>query len=210
MGGTISKHVEAGDSVFAPSMTDGIGSRTDRDQRSDPTLAQRQASAEKSSEILGLEWLVGSQFEDNMMDASPLLNVVKNIEDVKSRMNPDLVYTHSHADLNVDYPIVNEAVLTAFRLVPAEDCKEIRCFEVASETDFGRRASTGIFYPDLFVDISKEWAEKKQALEAYGQEMRVAPHTRSINSLHAFAKYSGAQVGIQMAECFETVRRKII
>ena len=52
MGGTISKHVEAGDSVFALSMTDGIGSRIDLDQRSDPALARRLASAEKSFNIV--------------------------------------------------------------------------------------------------------------------------------------------------------------
>ena len=48
------------------------------------------------------------------------------------------------------------AVLTV-RPQPSEVCKEIRLFEVASAIDFGNPAVTGLFVPNLFVDITNNW-----------------------------------------------------
>ena len=117
------------------------------------------------------------------MDAYPLLDVVKAVEKAKKEHNPTLVYTHSCGDLNVDHRVVANAVLTAFRPQPSETCKEIRLFEVASATDYGNPAVTGSFDPNLFVDITNNWASKERALNAYRDEMRDYPHRRSIEGI---------------------------
>ena len=118
-----------------------------------------------------------------------------------------IVYTHSGADLNVDHRVVSNAVLTAFRPQPNEKCKELRLFEVASATDYGNPAITGSFSPNLFLNISNEWSSKVRALEAYNAEMRDYPHSRSIKGIQNLAKLRGNQVGYELAEAFEVIRK---
>jgi len=152
-------------------------------------------------------WAESYRFSDNAMDSYPLLDIVKSIEKAKNEYQPSLVYTHSGADLNVDHRVVANAVLTAFRPQPNEKCKEIRLFEVASATDYGNEALTGTFSPNLFIDISEMWEAKAAALNAYESEMRSYPHSRSIEGIRNLAKLRGNQVGLDMAEAFQVIRK---
>ena len=45
------------------------------------------------------------------------------------------------------------------------------------------------------------------ALHAYNYEMREFPHSRSFESVKSLAKVRGSSVGIEMVECFQTIRR---
>ena len=203
MGGTIKRHHENGDKVYAISMTDGVSSRKENaSKKSDRVLA-----SQKASEILNFKWEKRFDYSDNQMDKFTILEVTRNIEEIKLTIKPDIVYTHSNADLNVDHRIVSHAVLTAFRPQPKETCREIRLFEINSSTDYGHKDITGDFTPNLFINISKTWDSKLQALYAYTLEMREYPHSRSFESIKNLAKRRGNQVGIEMAEAFQILRR---
>ena len=204
MGGTIKRHVNRGDNVKVVSMTDGVSSR--KDIKKKDTIKRLDSSIE-SSNILGFKWLNTYNFSDNSMDSYPILEIIKCIEKNKNKFQPDIIYTHSGADLNIDHAILAKAVLTAFRPQPSEICKEIRLFEVASSTDFGANIITGSFSPNLFIDISETWKEKALALKAYNSEMREYPHSRSIDGIKNLAKRRGNQVGLNMAEAFEVIRK---
>ena len=204
MGGTIVNHTKNGDKVFAVSLTNGVGSR---DAQSKGDINKRAIAADKASRILGFEWLQAGKFSDNEMDKSSLIEVVKFIENIKNLLKPDIVYTHSSSDLNIDHRIVSEAVLTAFRPQPNEKCREIRAFEVSSATDYGHKSVTGSFYPNLFIDISDTWGEKLLALKEYASEMRDYPHTRSFEGIENLSKLRGNQVGLRQAEAFEIIRK---
>ena len=204
MSGTIRKHVDSGDKVYVVSMTDGVGSRSDV---IDGEVILRKEAANQASKVLGFEWGRCCDFNDNAMDSYPLLQVVKAVEKAKQDYKPNLVYTHSGADLNVDHRVVSNAVLTAFRPQPMENCKEIRLFEVASATDYGNPAITGSFSPNLFVDITNKWEAKFDALNAYGSEMREYPHSRSVEGIKNLARIRGNQVGVELAEAFEIIRK---
>lgn len=204
MGGTIANHTKDGDKVFAVSMTDGVGSRDALDTND---INQRVIAADKAARILGFEWLEAGKFLDNEMDKYSLIEVVKFIENIKNLSKPDIVYTHSSSDLNIDHRIVSEAVLTAFRPQPKEICREIRAFEVSSATDYGHKSVTGSFYPNLFIDITNTWEEKLLALKEYASEMREYPHTRSYRGIESLSKIRGNQVGLHQAEAFEIIRK---
>ena len=170
-------------------MTNGVGAR---DSANIDAANSRKVSADAASKELGFKW--GEvRFNDNAMDAYPLIDIVKAVEKAKNEHKPNLVYTHSCADLNVDHRVVANAVLTAFRPQPSEICKEIRLFEVASATDYGNPAVTGSFVPNLFVDITNNWDSKERALKAYSAEMRDYPHSRSIEGIKNLAKLRGKQ-----------------
>ena len=141
------------------------------------------------------------------MDSESILEIIKCVETVKTRVQPDIVYTHSGADLNIDHRVVANAVLTAFRPQPNERWVEIRTFEVASATDYGHDSITNAFSPNLFINITNEWPQKKKALAAYSAEMKEYPHPRSIDGIENLAKHRGNQVGLMMAEAFQIIRR---
>jgi LmbE family N-acetylglucosaminyl deacetylase len=204
MAGTIIKHIKSGDKVFVVSMTDGVGSRNGANMAH---IKQRKRSSGLASKILGFQWAECYDFNDNAMDGYPLIDIVRAVQNAKIKYEPTLVYTHSGADLNVDHRVVAKAVLTAFRPQPNEKCKDLRLLEVASATDYGSPSITGSFTPNLFVNISKEWPSKLRALNAYSAEMRDYPHSRSIEGIENLAKMRGNQIGYDLAEAFEVVRK---
>lgn len=203
-GGTIARHVENGDSVFAISMTDGVSARAKSEKSK---IQSRHIAAQNAAKILGFKWLESGSFPDNAMDNVALLTVVQFVEIAKKQVNPSIVYTHSPADLNVDHRIVFQAVLTAFRPEPDETLKELRAFEVPSATDYGQSNTPASFNPNLFVQITDTWDRKRAALNAYGDEMRPSPHSRSLEGLETLARYRGHQTGIHMAEAFQIFRK---
>ncbi len=206
LAGTMKKHILEGDEVNVISMTDGVGSR---EKSGSSEISQRIKAATKASNQIGFNWKENYNFNDNALDSYPILELIKCIEKTKDELRPEIVYTHSGADLNIDHKLVARSVLTAFRPQPEESCKEIRLFEVASATDFGHDKITGSFIPNLFIDISKTWEEKELALQAYGEEMREYPHSRSIEAIKNLAKIRGNQVGLHMAEAFQVIRKII-
>ena len=62
-------------------------------------------------------------------------------------------------------------------------------------------------FDDLYINIEKTWEYKSLALEAYGDEIKNYPHTRSLKGLRNLAKVRGNQVGIVMAEAFQVARK---
>lgn len=206
MGGTIAKHTKNGDKVYAISMTDGVSSRNEIDFKGSE---QRKKNAILASEILGFEWAEMFDFDDNELDKYPLLRLVKVIENIKYTLNPKLVYTHWSNDLNVDHRAVASAVLTAFRPQPGEQLREMRMFEIPSSTDYGAYVGNEQFNPNLFIEIDENWAKKEQALRCYGNEIKPAPHSRSLQGINNLACLRGNQVGLSRCEAFQ-VARKII
>lgn len=206
MAGTIRNHINNGDKVFAISMTDGVSARNNSKDRE---IIDRKKFAIKASEIIGFKWLKFFSFDDNCLDKYNLLEIVKTIEKIKIQIDPNIVYTHSSADLNIDHLILHKAVLTAFRPLPNEKCEEIRLFEIASSTEYGTQTKIGNFTPNLFISIKEYWSYKKEALNAYKKELRKNPHPRSISQIKNLAKFRGSQVGEEMTEAFEVVRKII-
>lgn len=49
--------------------------------------------------------------------------------------------------------------------------------------------------------------KKEEALKAYQKEMRQYPHSRSIEGIKNLARYRGSQIGVDLAEAFEVIRK---
>jgi LmbE family N-acetylglucosaminyl deacetylase len=201
-GGTIARHVKEGCQVYIVTLTDGVSSR-----KSERNCAiDRKIFFDKSCELLGVSKWKSYNFPDNAMDSVPLISVVKDIEAVVLEFGPEIVYTHFSGDLNVDHQIVHKAVMTACRPQPLSLVREIRCFEVASSTDWN---SGEAFAPNLFVDITSTYKAKMDALKIYDEEMRNWPHQRSYKSIEACMLFRGSSVGLEYAEAFQVVRKVV-
>lgn len=202
-GGTIARHVAAGDRVHVVFMTDGVGSRRGD---LDAEAARRVAARDRALAILGVQSQVGFGWPDNEMDRVPLLEIVQPLERRLAELRPGVVYTHHGGDLNVDHRLTCQAVLTACRPVPGSPVSRILGFEVPSSTDWAGPDAMP-FVPTVFVDIGVHWATKLAALEAYREELRPAPHSRSLAGLQALATWRGHSVGLDLAEAFTLLRQ---
>lgn len=202
-GGTIAKIASSGVRVFCVSFTDGVSSRNDS-----PLSEQRTRSeaAERAAETLGFEWIREFGLPDQMLDLEPVSKLARLVEDVKHELDPDLVITHSSSDLNADHRRVLEATLIAFRPVPGENRVTVLSGEVVSATHWGDTLAGRPFSPNVLVDISDEFEQKRAALKAYSDEMRQPPHARSLDAIDSLSKFRGSTVGVQRAEAFELIR----
>jgi len=201
-GGTIARHVAEGDTVFAVFMADGVSSRAQADQ---VDLASRNAASEHAREMLGIRENFYLDLPDNRLDSLPLIDVIQRLEPIIRKLQPNIIYTHHHGDLNVDHRITHQAVLTACRPIPGSSVQEIYAFEVMSSTEWATPIAEP-FVPNHYVDISNQLTTKMDALRAYQLEMHDAPHSRSIEHLAHLAHHRGHTVGVLAAEAFVTVR----
>ena len=201
-GGTIARHVAEADQVHVLLMADGVGARAST------TAAEshrRLAAMRSAHEIMGVQNVETLGLPDNQMDSMSLLSIVRLLEPVIEGLRPSLVYTHHWGDLNLDHRLTHEAVITACRPTPSSNVSEIYAFEVLSSTEWGAPRHAP-FVPNLFVDISDQLTVKMKALEAYVEEMRPSPHSRSLVHAELLARHRGNSVGIEAAEAFEVCR----
>lgn len=204
-GGTMAKAAALGFSVHSLFFTDGVGSRSTTEDGKLAAIARSEAALEalrrlgaSAPTILGLP--------DNQLDSVPLLQLAQQVEAMVAIHRPVTILTHHADDLNVDHRMVHEAVMTACRPQPGFVVKNILCFEVPSSTEWRAPRPSVTFAPQLFVDISEFWEQKRAAMEAYAAEMRPWPHARSLESVEHLNRWRGSTVGVEAAEAFVVAR----
>jgi N-acetylglucosamine malate deacetylase 1 len=203
-GGTLARHAAAADEVHVCLVAEGLTSRLGSGVEG---LAELAAAARRAGALLGARETRLLGLPDNRLDQLLRLDIIQRIERVVDEVQPDIVYTHAAADLNLDHQIVHEAVLTACRPIPGQCVKRILCFEVPSSTEWRGAGSASAFVPNWFVDISATLADKRAALGEYAGEMRPWPHARSIDACVHLAHWRGASVGVAAAEAFMLARQ---
>lgn len=194
-GGTIAKHVAAGDKVFVLMIADGVTSRLGYDPE-DPR--RRIDAGSRASQVMGCDGDVLG-WPDQRIDTRPALELNRAIERVIDAHKPAVVYTHWTGDMNLDHRLVGYACLVACR--PGSGVREVYMGEVPSSTEYA-----GGFNPNVFVDIGDHMDRKLEALRCYDGELRGDNHPRSLFAIGALAQLRGACVGVAAAEAFETHR----
>ncbi len=206
-GGTIARLTQEGHVVHVAILGEGITSRhLERDQADRAEVEALHAHSRQVSELLGCAELQLFNLPDNRFETLPLLELVKIIEEMVARLQPQVIYTHHGGDLNIDHVTVHRAVLTATRPVNGHPVKEVYAFEVPSSTEWAFAQFQPVFRPNCFVAIDATIETKLQAMSLYKSEMRSCPHPRSLESLRAAAKRWGAVAGFEHVEAFELIR----
>jgi len=207
-GGTIARLAREGNVIYTLILGEGITSRDEaRDKaKRAKEIRKLKYQAERANNMLGVKKSFIFDFPDNRFDTVPLLDIIKIVEKVKKQLDPDVIFTHSRGDLNIDHRITFESVLTASRPVKKERLKELYSFEVPSSTEWSAAKISDYFKPNLFIDISNTLKLKVEALKVYSLEVRDFPHPRSPEAIEIIAKRRGIEAGLTAAEAFEIVR----
>jgi LmbE family N-acetylglucosaminyl deacetylase len=206
-GATSARLVQEGHDVYFAILGEGITSRHGTREAADPgrlSLLQRHARA--AGLKVGVKEVFLHKLPDNRLDAVPLLEVVKLVEDLVEKLKPEIIYTHHGGDLNVDHGVIHRAVLTATRPVAGQPVREVYAFEVPSSTEWAFQRLEPVFRPNVFVDVSRTLEIKIAAMACYETENREFPHPRSPEALRAIAARWGSVAGCAAAESFELIR----
>lgn len=201
LGGTVARHVTAGDEVTVLIVADGAMSRYEPE-----AVASLQSQCLAAADVLGISKVDFLGLPDQRLDTVPKLEIVQAIESHLDVMRPDVVYAHHWGDVNADHQAVSDAVLTACRPVGEWFPSKLHFFETPSASEWGRPDPASKFAPTRFVDIGATIDRKLEAMACYTSEVRPHPHPRSLESLRARAAYWGQFAGCSYAEPFVVVR----
>lgn len=207
-GGTIARLTEEGHEAHFAILGEGITSRKDQVATEvNSQLSKLKTDAHAAAKAVGASSLDLISFPDNRFDSVPLLDIVHEVEGLKKRYDPDLIFTHHPGDLNIDHLCTFRAVLTAFRPLPEEKPRTIYCFEVPSSTEWQTQQLSPSFIPNHFTALEERHIKAKiTAMESYNSEKRAFPHPRSPESLRALATWRGSTIGREFAEAFSLAR----
>lgn len=202
-GGTIAKHIENGDNVFVCIVCEGSSGRfedkyyitpEERAQIITNEIKKRESAAINAAKFLGVKDIYLMNLPNLELNNIPQLKVNKLMEDYIEKIKPDIVYTHSKCDINIDHIATHNSTMIATRNI-----KDIITYEIIGST-------TNDFIPNLFIDIEDTYEKKKKALEFYIDEMKEYPHPRSIDGIEILAKYRGINSSMKMSEAFKIIR----
>ena len=201
---------EEGNRIYILILGEGITSRQVKREtyKVSKEIKKLHAEVKAASEIVGAISCKVLNFPDNRFDSVDLLDIVKEIVNMKKKIKPEIVFTHHGNDLNIDHRITFNAVLTACRPLHDETVKEIYSFEVPSSTEWQYQNDQNIFKPVYYIKLEKRHVQAKlKAMQNYSTEKRKSPHPRSPEALVCNARNRGANVSSKYAECFEIIRK---
>lgn len=203
MGGTIARHVEAGDNVYVCILTEGVTARHTE-------IKVQQECALAATQLLGVKETFFFSLPDQRLDGLPLIEVIRPLEECIRKVSPEIVYTMHRGDVNQDHRAVYNATLVAVRPLENSPVRKVLCYETPSATEWGSPFGEDAFVPNVFVDIETTIARKIEAMQEYSRthisELKEFPHPRSIEGVRILAQRRGMQVGFKYAEAFVLVR----
>ncbi|MBI2577867.1 MAG: PIG-L family deacetylase [Candidatus Wildermuthbacteria bacterium] len=198
-GGVIGKYAKQGDEVFLCIATKGY-----TPDWSEQFLKDIKKEIKESCRILGIKETFFLGFPTAKLDTISQKELNDAISDMVRNIKPDVIYSPSGGDLNRDHRCVFEAVLVASRPKPGSFVKQVLCYEVLSETEWGMPLQA--FVPMVYEDIGSCLKDKIGAMEAYKSQVKEFPHPRSIEVIEALARKRGSECGMEAAEAFVLIR----
>lgn len=202
MGGTIAKHIRAGDRVLVCFVAHRIyGGKFDEKAN------QREMNCSLlAKDILGYEEAEFLNLNDERLDVA-VQDIIKPLEKYINQAAPDVVYSNFFGDNNQDHRAVFQAVRVVLRPYAKTRVLEWYLYETPSSTDQSPPVPESAFMPNYYVEVDKTFKMKIKALKAYETELRNSPHPRSEEYLTALAVKRGGEVGFKKAEAFMIMRR---
>lgn len=188
-GGTLAKHVKAGDRVHLYVATrSGYGNMKGEGVRTS-ALARKEGLA--AAKILGVKVIEGDFETFHLRYEDPLIASLRKIIEEKKI---DTVYLPWTGDAHQDHRALAQAAITA-----ARHCPRILMYRINYyDTDEA-------FVPRHYVDISATMKTKLQALKAHGSEMK-RTGGKWLEYVTQEDRNTGIKLGVRHAEAFQPVR----
>jgi len=201
-GGTLLKHVSAGDEIHWVIVTSAVQPLWSDDfiwrQR------EQVEAVERAYPFTSLSWL---KFPAAQLEQLPLNGIVGAIRDRVAAIRPEVVYIPNRSDAHSDHRVAfaaSMAVLKSFYLQSLGVRRVLAC-EAPSETDAAPALAENAFVPNLFVDVSATFQRKMEIFRLFATEVHAGFGPRGESGVQAVARHRGAAVGLEYAEAFMTM-----
>ncbi|MBX7051159.1 MAG: PIG-L family deacetylase [Flavobacteriales bacterium] len=201
-GGTLLKHIAAGDKVFwliITGMSEHQGFSADR-------IASRAKEIDRVAIEAGFARTVKLNYPTMTLSGETLVDMVPKISAVFQEIQPETIYTMNRSDAHSDHRVIFDAVMACTKSFRYPYIKKVLMYETLSETEFSPSLSENAFVPNYFVDITPHFRRKAEISKIYESELGEHPFPRSLRNLEALAVFRGASCGVEYAEAFQLIR----
>ncbi|HOW43061.1 MAG TPA: PIG-L family deacetylase [Candidatus Omnitrophota bacterium] len=197
-GGTILKHICAGDAVDWLIMTN-----VSQEQGFDRGfVARRQRQIRQVAKAYGFRQVHMLDLPTTRLDCVARGELVKCVSGVVQKIRPDILYVPFINDVHSDHEITLKAVLSATKSFRLLSLRQVLAYEALSETEFALPIRQKVFVPTAFSDISRFMEKKLKIMRIYKEELKKAPFPRSLKNMRALACFRGSTAGVDYAEAF--------
>lgn len=203
-GGALARHIAMGDDVSWCIVTQAYPPTWPEDL--DEKVIKQIEAVQK---YFGIKNVYRLGFPTVTLNTIPHIDLCTALQKVINEIKPDIVYTTSRNDANLDHRIVYDCTLVATRPLPGNTVRRVLSYEIGITNLFGVPSGAAMFQPNVFIDISEYLEIKLKAMQFYETELRHKPHPRNIEGLRHLSQVRGLCVGLPAAECFELVRELI-
>jgi LmbE family N-acetylglucosaminyl deacetylase len=197
-GGSLHRHVLAGETVTVAYLTDGrkgdpaLNARPlptdERERLEEGVVAGRREEARKSAAILGVTDLRFLGNRDQELRVTP--HTRRQVRELLVELRPDLVYLPFPTDHHPDHRATNRIFLAALSACRGIDPPLCCGFEVWAPIQ-----------PNCLVDITSVAEVKQRALAQFTSQMTTIDYSRCIMGLHAYRSITHLR-GHGFAEAF--------
>jgi len=198
-GGLISKVKKEGGKVYV--LIFNLGFEKDDTKESQE---KRKNEVQEAMNVLKVDnyHLVHDQPDNNRdLDAEPLHSLIEVIESTSNvsleKIAPTIVAIPTVFSHHQDHVHVHRACIAALRPISTPISKIVLSYEAPEHS---RWSASGVFEPNLFVEIDDVIENKIMAFNKYRSQIR--PGGRDDDSIRNQAKYRGREVGKNLCEAF--------
>ena len=199
-GGLISKIKKEGGKVFV--LIFNVGSIEEFNNKKFTELRKKETSAAmKFLKIDKFDTIFDSPNDNRYLDAKPLHDLISKIE-TKSKVSlakikPTIVAIPSINSHHQDHIHVFKACIAALRPLNTPVVNTVISYEAPEHS---RWSASGVFQPNLYIDIEKHLAHKISAFYKYKSQVRAGG--RDKHTIKNHAEYRGKEVGRKVCEAY--------
>ena len=198
-GGLISKIKKEGGKVFVLIFNLGF-EKNDTEESQD----KRKQEVKEAMNALKVDdyHLVHEKADDNReLDTEPLHSLIEIIESTSNvsleKISPTIVAIPTIFSHHQDHIHVHHACISALRPINSPVSNIVLSYEAPEHS---RWSASGVFEPNLFVEIDDVIENKIVAFNKYQSQIR--PGGRDADNIRNQAKYRGQEVGKNLCEAF--------
>lgn len=201
VGGTMIKHINAGDTVYVCIVTRGI-----EPLFANNVIENTRSEARKCHKTIGVSETIFLDFPSVMLEKENRYEINEKILSTILSVKPREVYIPHWGDMQKDHQIIAEACMVALRPKYEHIVERIYSYETLSETGWNAPSIQNEFIPNVYVDISGQLEAKLDAIRIYESQLSDYPNPRSPEAVEVLAKYRGSTVNVRAAEAFMLIR----
>jgi len=198
VGGTILRHKNNSDELYWLIITN----IKDETIWGEKKIQERQKEIKSVASKYSFKNTITLNHETTQLDKIPTAELIKEISDIISDIQPNIIYLNNRSDIHSDHRVSFNAIISATKTFNHPYISKILMYETISETESSAALQENAFVPNCFVDITDYLDKKIDIMKIYSAEIKEHPFPRSEKNIRALATFRGAQCGVEYAEAF--------